>query len=173
MERYVVVVDQSTSASKCFLMNRNGELIRHCSLRHRQYFPQPGYAEHDAEEIWQNVLKGIQTVTEGLDGNQLAAIALSNQRETTVFWDRATGEPVHPAIVWQDVRGAGLCQELKPYAETVRSRTGLALSPYYPAAKAAFPPRKRPRPAKRDAYKSAWGRASCVARPRRWRRSLR
>ncbi len=144
MERYVVVVDQSTSASKCFLMNRNGELIRHCSLRHRQYFPQPGYAEHDAEEIWQNVLKGIQTVTEGLDGNQLAAIALSNQRETTVFWDRATGEPVHPAIVWQDVRGAGLCQELKPYAETVRSRTGLALSPYYPAAKAAFALRADP-----------------------------
>ena len=96
-------------------MDRNGELIRHCSLRHHQAFPQPGYAEHDAEEIWQNVLKGIQTVTEGLDGNQLAAIALSNQRETTVFWDRATGVPVRPAIVWQDVRGAGLCQELKPH----------------------------------------------------------
>jgi glycerol kinase len=144
MERFIVAIDQSTSASKSFLMDARGALVRSCSSKHRQSFPQPGYAEHDAQEIWQNVLNGIQTVTQGLAKEQIVAIALCNQRETTVFWERETGLPVRPAIVWQDVRASELCRSLMASAEHVLRKTGLALSPYYPAAKAAFALRDDP-----------------------------
>jgi glycerol kinase len=138
MERYVVAVDQSTSASKVFLIDGNGEIVRRFAREHKQAYPKPGYVEHDAEEIWRNVCLGIRTVCEGLAPGQAAALGISNQRETTVFWERATGRPVHPAVVWQDVRAEGLCAALGGSARTVLEKTGLRLSAYYPAAKAAF-----------------------------------
>ncbi len=138
MERYIVSIDQSTSASKVFLMDSRGKLARRFSVRHKQYYPKPGWAEHDADEIWHNVSRGLREVTEGLDPRRLAAVSVTNQRETTVFWDRATGAPVRPAIVWQDVRGSQLCAELAQNSDIVRKRTGLSLSPYYSAAKAAY-----------------------------------
>lgn len=137
MKTYIVAIDQSTSASKVFLMDAQGAFVRRHSLRHRPFYPSPGYAEHDAEEIWQNVLTGVRAVLEGIDPSQVVAIAISNQRETTAFWDRATGAPARPAIVWQDVRGTALCKALGNDSDLVRKRTGLALSPYYSAAKAA------------------------------------
>ena len=137
MERYTVAVDQSTSASKVYLIDERGEIARRASSPHAQYYPAPGHVEHDAAEIWQNVREGIAAVTEGLLPSQIVALGISNQRETTVLWDRQTGEPVCHAVVWQDVRGEALCQALKAHAATVRERSGLALSPYYPAAKAA------------------------------------
>ncbi len=137
VERYVVAIDQSTSASKVFLIDAQGAIVRRFSKAHQQFYPQAGHVEHDAAEIWQNVREGVAAVTEGLSPAQVAALGISNQRETTVLWDRATGEPLNRAIVWQDVRGEALCERLAAHAGEVTRKTGLALSAYYPAAKAA------------------------------------
>lgn len=137
MDRYIISIDQSTSASKAFLLDAQGNIVKRFSKNHQQFYPKAGYVEHDAEEIWQNVLEGISDVSQGLLASQIAAISISNQRETTVLWDRKSGKPVCKAVVWQDVRGAELCEQLLAHAEMVQAKTGLALSPYYPAAKAA------------------------------------
>ena len=144
MKDYIIAIDQSTSASKVFLVDENGRIVKRCTLAHRQSYPQPGYAEHDAEEIWRNVLTGIRTVAEGVEPERIAAISISNQRETTVLWDRADGKPVMPAIVWQDVRAEALCAQMQAHAELVKARTGLDLSAYYPAAKAMHALRNNP-----------------------------
>ena len=133
--KYVVAVDQSTSASKAFLVDANGEIVRRASKPHKQYYPAPGRVEHDAAEIWQNVEEIIAEVSAGMRSEDIACIAISNQRETTVVWDAKTGEPVCPAIVWQDVRGEAACRELSEHAEHVHKVTGLPLSPYFPAGK--------------------------------------
>ena len=145
MARNVIAIDQSTSASKVFLMDSQGQIIRRHSAAHQQFYPAPGHVEHDAEEIWRNVREGIAAVCEGIDPAELAAIGISNQRETTVLWDRTTGQPVCRAVVWQDVRGEALCESLRAHADRVTERTGLALSAYYPAAKAASVLREQPR----------------------------
>ena len=134
---YIISVDQSTSSSKAFLLNEKGIPLRNVSAAHRQSFPKPGYAEHDAGEIFANVLKAIAQVTDGIPKREIIALSIANQRETTVLWDRKTGEPLCPAIVWQDVRGSGWCKRRSSESDAVRKKTGLALSPYYSAAKAA------------------------------------
>lgn len=133
--KYIIAIDQSTSASKAFLVDEQGMIVRRASLPHQQYYPAPGRVEHDAEEIWRNVEAIIAQVTEGMDWSEMAAVAISNQRETTVVWDAKTGEPVCPAIVWQDVRGEAACRELAQHAELIHQKTGLTLSPYFPAGK--------------------------------------
>jgi len=143
-KRRVVAVDQSTSASKVFLLDECGEIVRRFSKAHQQTYPHPGWVEHDAEEIWRNVREGIASVTQGLDRNVVCALGISNQRETTVLWSRKTSKPLCPAVVWQDVRGAALVRELHKAAPWVKERTGLTLSAYYPAAKAAAVLREHP-----------------------------
>ena len=138
--KYVLAIDQSTSGTKAALVDEQGRIARKASRPHKQYYPAPGRVEHDAEEIYQNTFALMDEV--GFAGVQ--AIAIANQRETTVLWERSTGRPVCPAVVWQDVRGEGLCRELSAYAETVRLKTGLLLSPYYPAAKLASVLRENP-----------------------------
>ena len=133
--KYIAAVDQSTSASKAFLVDERGEIARRASRPHRQYYPEPGRVEHDAQEIFENVRAIIAEVTDGIPAADIAALALTNQRETTVIWDRATGVPVCPAVVWQDTRGEALCRELVEHGEAVRRMTGSALSPYLPASK--------------------------------------
>ena len=137
MSRYVIAVDQSTSATKVFLLDGDGSICRRFSKAHGQYYPKPGHVEHDAAEIWANVQEGMEAVTAGIAPGALAALGISNQRETTVLWDRTTGEPLCPAVVWQDVRGEALCRDMADKASAVLQKTGLPLSPYYPAAKAA------------------------------------
>ena len=137
MKKYVVAIDQSTSASKVFLLNQDGDIVRRYAKNHQQFYPHPGFVEHDASEIWQNVREGVAEMTDGLPTGSIAALAISNQRETTMLWDRETGEPLCRAVVWQDVRAEDFCNGLKTHADTVRAKTGLALSAYYPAAKAA------------------------------------
>lgn len=131
--KHILAIDQSTAGTKALLVDERGQVARKASRPHAQHHPAPGRVEHDALEIWRNV--------EGLIGEVWAegiqAVAIANQRETTVLWDRATGEPVCPAVVWQDVRGEGLCRALSGRAEAVLKITGLTLSPYYPAAKLA------------------------------------
>lgn len=133
--KYIVAVDQSTSASKAFLVDARGAIVHRASLPHKQFYPAPGRVEHDAQEIWRNVETIIERVTGDISWDQVACIALSNQRETTVVWDAETGEPVCPAIVWQDVRGEAACRELTEHAQDIRRITGLTLSPYFPAGK--------------------------------------
>ena len=133
--KYIVAIDQSTSASKAFLVDVSGAIVRRASLPHRQYYPAPGRVEHDAAEIWRNVEAIIAEVSQDIPTEDIACISISNQRETSVVWDAATGEPVCPAIVWQDVRGEAACRELAAHAERIHSVTGLTLSPYFPAGK--------------------------------------
>ena len=133
--KYIVAIDQSTSASKAFLVDASGAIVRRASLPHRQYYPAPGRVEHDAAEIWRNVEAIIAEVSQDIPTEDIACISISNQRETSVVWDAATGEPVCPAIVWQDVRGEAACRELAAHAERIHSVTGLTLSPYFPAGK--------------------------------------
>lgn len=134
--KYIVSIDQSTSASKAFLVDESGAIVRRASLPHKQYYPMDGRAEHDAEEIWQNVQKILDDVTDGVPMSDIAALSIANQRETTVLWDRKTGRPVCPAIVWQDVRGKNVCDRISQKdADYVLKTTGMALSPYYSASK--------------------------------------
>ena len=133
--RYILAIDQSTSASKVFLIDEGGYIVERGALEHGQHYPAPGRVEHDAAEIWRNVQTLVDQMIGKAGAENVAAIAISNQRETTVLWDAATGEPVCRAIVWQDVRGEAACQELAGHAERVHEITGLFLSPYFPAGK--------------------------------------
>lgn len=144
MGKYIISIDQSTSASKAFLLDDQGAIAASLAIAHKQYYPAPGRVEHDAREIWANVVSAITQVIQNVPAGEIAALAISNQRETTVLWDRETGEPLCPAIVWQDVRGEALCEAMKGHASVVREKTGLPLSPYYSALKAASVLRENP-----------------------------
>lgn len=138
MKQYIISIDQSTSATKVMLVNSGGQIIRRASAMHTQFREGAGFYEEDIQEIYQNVVSCIRKIIDGIPTNALAALAISNQRETTAFWDRATGLPVRRAIVWQDVRASAICGAFRAYAGFIKQTTGLTLSPYYPAAKVAF-----------------------------------
>lgn len=142
--KYILSIDQSTSGTKAALLDESGRIIRKESMPHRQYYPAPGRVEHDAEEIYQNVRTVAARVAASIDSKDLAALAIANQRETTVLWERSSGKPVCPAIVWQDVRGASIARELSASAALIRERTGIQLSAYYPSCKAAAVFRENP-----------------------------
>lgn len=142
MARFVLSVDQSTQGTKALLFDETGKLTHRADRPHRQITNEAGWVEHDPEEIWQNTLQVIRDVTEkaGIDRNEIAVMGISNQRETTVCWDRATGKPVCNAVVWQCARAAELCEQIEKagYGKLVQQKTGIPLSPYFPAAKLAW-----------------------------------
>ena len=119
MKTYLIAIDQSTSATKMLLVDRQGRIAAREALAHRQYYPQPGWVEHDAEEIWANVSAGLERLTARAGLENIEAIAISNQRETSVIWDCRTGRPLRRAIVWQDVRAQALCAGLAAHAGDV------------------------------------------------------
>ncbi|SUA77059.1 Glycerol kinase [Nocardia otitidiscaviarum] len=139
MRRYVAAIDQGTTSSRCIVFDQRGSIVGVAQREHEQIFPQPGWVEHDAESIWRNTESVIAEVLEktGLSASDIAAAGVTNQRETTVVWDRGTGKPIHNAIVWQDTRTAALVGELgggdgpNRYAD----RTGLPLSTYFAGPK--------------------------------------
>jgi glycerol kinase len=135
----VLAVDQSTSATKAILFDQGGCLVGRTTEEHRQFYPQPGWVEHDPVEIFEKTLLAIRRLLEetGVKSEQLAAFAITNQRETALIWDRDTGQPVYNAIVWQCQRGASTCLQIKSrgYEDTVRSKTGLVLDAYFSASK--------------------------------------
>jgi glycerol kinase len=137
--RYVAALDQGTTSSRCILFDHEGRMISIAQREHRQHHPRPGWVEHDAAEIWTTVQRVIrQAIADaGIAPGDVAAIGVTNQRETTVVWDRATGVPVHRAIVWQDTRTSALLAELASTdaAEQIRARAGLPLVTYFSAAK--------------------------------------
>ncbi|GAB3969804.1 hypothetical protein GCM10027615_24810 [Plantactinospora veratri] len=137
--QFVAAIDQGTTSSRCIVFDASGGIVSMAQREHRQIFPRPGWVEHDAEEIWTAVCQVVpEALTEaGIGADRLAAIGITNQRETTVVWDRATGRPVHHAIVWQDTRTAPLLRRLdREYGEQrFRERTGLPLATYFSGPK--------------------------------------
>ena len=135
----ILAIDQSTSATKAVFFNAAGKVLDKASREHRQIYPQPGWVEHDAEEIWKNVLAVIREIAKRNPKkiSQLAGLSLSNQRETVVVFDRKTGKPLHNAIVWQCRRGTTICEKLKRrgHGEMIRRKTGLIVDTYFSASK--------------------------------------
>lgn len=128
----IIAIDQSTSATKALMFDDNCKLIKQIGVPHQQYYPQPGWVEHDAEEIYQNMLKAIsQLPLETVSGE--LSIAITNQRETVVVWDRETGRPVCNAVVWQCMRGQDICEDLKAkgFGPMVKEKSGLLIDPYF------------------------------------------
>ncbi|MEV2277553.1 glycerol kinase GlpK [Nocardiopsis sp. NPDC049922] len=138
-QQYVAAIDQGTTSSRCILFDRDGRIVSVDQREHRQIFPQPGWVEHDAEEIWTNVEVVVQQALQKSDitPDQVAAIGITNQRETTVVWDRETGKPVHNAIVWQDTRTHDIVRELseKGGQDRFRAACGLPLATYFSGPK--------------------------------------
>jgi glycerol kinase len=140
--RYVLALDQGTTSSRAIVFDERGRVSAVAQKEFRQIFPQPGWVEHDPEEIWRSQLACARAALRKakLEPGRLAAIGITNQRETTVVWNRRTGQPVHNAIVWQDRRTAARCEALKRegLAETISAKTGLVLDPYFSATKLAW-----------------------------------
>lgn len=139
MAKYILALDQGTTSSRAILFDKKGDIAGMEQQEFAQYYPKPGWVEHNAEEIWQSQLKVAQNILKNnnLTAKDLAGIGITNQRETTVIWNKITGQPIHHAIVWQDRRTAGICDQLKaenlePY---VRKETGLVIDAYFSGTK--------------------------------------
>jgi glycerol kinase len=137
--KYVLAIDQGTTSSRAILFNAQGSIITVAQQAFQQYFPKPGWVEHDPNEIWytqSSVIKEAMAKADASD-NHIACIGIANQRETTIVWDRETGFPVYNAIVWQDRRTSDYCEELKEkgYAERIQQKTGLVIDAYFSATK--------------------------------------
>ena len=138
MQRYILALDQGTTSSRAILFGRDGSVGGHAQRPFRQYYPQPGWVEHDPNEIWESERAvAAQALRESGLGRAVAAIGITNQRETTILWDRATGEPIHNAIVWQCRRTAPICDELAARGLTgyIKKTTGLVLDAYFSGTK--------------------------------------
>jgi glycerol kinase len=139
MPKYIIALDQGTTSSRALLFNEEGEIVSIAQQEFKQYFPQPGWVEHDPKEILSSQFGVLQKVIadKKVKPNEIAAIGITNQRETTVIWDRKTGEPIYPAIVWQDKRTASICEDLKSKGleDYVRQNTGLVIDSYFSGTK--------------------------------------
>lgn len=136
---FIAAIDQGTTSSRCIVFDKDGRIVSVDQKEHEQIFPKPGWVEHDATEIWNNVQQVVDSAVAkaGLTAADVKAIGITNQRETTVLWDRTTGEPVHNAIVWQDTRTDALCKELGRNVgqDRFRRETGLPLASYFAGPK--------------------------------------
>jgi glycerol kinase len=139
MEKYILSLDQGTTSSRAIVFDHAGRIVSMAQKEFTQYFPQPGWVEHDPSEIWstQAGVAAEATVKAGINGTGIAAIGITNQRETTIVWNRATGVPVYNAIVWQDRRTAEYCNHLRETQreDLIRERTGLVIDAYFSATK--------------------------------------
>ena len=139
MKRYIMALDAGTTSNRCILFDRNGRICSVAQREFHQYFPKPGWVEHDANEIWASMLgvavEAMQRI--GATAAEIAGIGITNQRETSVVWDKATGEPIYNAIVWQCRRTSAYCDELKArgLTEIFRQKTGLVIDAYFSATK--------------------------------------
>jgi glycerol kinase len=142
MSRYVMALDQGTTSSRAILFDASGAIVSVDQNEFPQYFPKPGWVEHDANEIWDSQLAAARGALEkaGASAADVVAVGITNQRETAVVWDRATGEPIHPAIVWQSRQTVPICDELRARGleGEIRDRTGLVLDAYFSATKIRF-----------------------------------
>lgn len=137
--KYILALDQGTTSSRAVLIAENGDLQASCQKEFKQYFPSPGLVEHDSYEIWTSQAACItEVLVKGsVSPSQIGAIGITNQRETTIVWERKTGKPLMHAIVWQDRRTTEICQALKKQGKEplIRNKTGLLLDPYFSGTK--------------------------------------
>ena len=139
MKQYIIAIDQSTSSTKALLFDEQCHMIGRTNVDHHQYYPQTGWVEHDAEEIYQNMIEAIRQLLSGAADFSSAeySIAITNQRETAVVWSKSTGKPISRAVVWQDTRGAELCRQLRADESTVKmvmEKSGLLIDPNFSAS---------------------------------------
>ncbi|WP_088042244.1 glycerol kinase GlpK [Bacillus sp. EAC] len=139
MEKYILSLDQGTTSSRAILFDKQGKIVHTAQKEFTQYFPKPGWVEHNANEIWGSILAVIATclVEANISHEQISGIGITNQRETTVIWDKHTGIPIYNAIVWQSRQTADICEELKRngYEAIVRDKTGLLIDAYFSGTK--------------------------------------
>lgn len=140
MNKYIMSLDQGTTSSRTIIYDKAGNIISSAQKEFTQIFPKEGWVEHDAMEIWATQMGTAQEalLNAGLDYHNIAAIGITNQRETTIVWDKNTGEPVYNAIVWQCRRTADYAEKLKPYEDTIKKKTGLLADPYFSGTKLAW-----------------------------------
>ena len=147
-QAYVLSIDQGTSATKALVVDSSLAVRGSASVEFPQHFPGPGEVEHDLEEIWRSVVSAVRGALENADlrGEEIAAIGITNQRETTALWEREGGRPVGRAIVWQDRRTAPRCEELvrQGHEPAIREKTGLVIDPYFSATKLEWMLENRP-----------------------------
>lgn len=138
MKHYIIAIDQSTSATKAMLFDEECKMQARYDVPHKQYYPQRGFVEHDAEEIYQNMIEAIRQLPIHEDADY--SLAITNQRETVVVWDKRTGKPISRAVVWQDNRGAALCQQLREngYIQMVLDKSGLFIDPNFSASRVTW-----------------------------------
>lgn len=142
MTKYILALDQGTTSSRAILFDHDGKVCTSANQEFKQYYPQPGWVEHSAEEIWQSQLSVVQRAlsTARARTQDIAAAGITNQRETVVLWDRATGKPLHHAIVWQCRRTAAMCDQIRRdgFDQTLRAKTGLVTDAYFSGTKIAW-----------------------------------
>lgn len=139
MEKYILSIDQGTTSSRAIIFNQQGEIVEVAQREFEQFFPESGWVEHDANEIWTSVLACIAEALRkaALEPSQIAGIGITNQRETAVVWEKETGRPIYKAIVWQSRQTEDICRELREagYQDTFRNKTGLLIDPYFSGTK--------------------------------------
>lgn len=139
MEKYVLALDQGTTSSRAVLFDKNGNNVAISQKEFPQYFPHPGWVEHDPLEIWASIVDVISGVIikKGIDVTQIETVGITNQRETTIMWDKRTGKPIYNAIVWQSRQSQDICENLisQGYEELIHQKTGLIINPYFSATK--------------------------------------
>ena len=140
MKRYVIALDQGTTSSRCIIFDRDQRILGVAQREFTQHYPKPGWVEHDPMEIWSSQYSVLTEVLaqSGVSPEEIAAIGITNQRETTIVWDKTTGRPIYNAIVWQCRRTASLCEALKKDAELteyIQSHTGLLIDAYFSGTK--------------------------------------
>jgi len=137
MNQYILSIDQGTTSTRCILFDKKGSVVQIAQQEFNQYFPNPGWVEHDANEIWDSVVHTMRSVLQKVGKNEVVAIGITNQRETTVVWDKRTGKPIYNAIVWQSRQSYEICQKLKSKGldEVVNQKTGLLIDAYFSASK--------------------------------------
>lgn len=141
MQKYIMALDQGTTSSRCMIFDKKGTVITKAQQEFDNYYPQAGWVEQDAKEIWNSQLSVAQKALKNMGDNainSIAAIGITNQRETTVVWDKQTGEPIYNAIVWQCRRTVDKCAEIKSYFNKIKAKTGLRIDPYFSATKVAW-----------------------------------
>ncbi|MGI6063352.1 FGGY-family carbohydrate kinase [Blautia sp.] len=142
MGKYLIGIDQSTQGTKALLFDQKGNLIKRTDKAHKQIINEKGWVSHDPEEIYRNTLEAVKNLVQesGIPAGDIVGVGISNQRETSLAWDRSTGEPLGQAIVWQCARAVDICEKVEQagQAEKVRNHTGINLSPYFPASKIAW-----------------------------------
>lgn len=138
-QSFIMALDQGTTSSRAVLINKQGEVVHISQIESVPYFPHPGWVEHDANDIWASVKQVMNDVCQDhvIGAAQIAAVGIANQRETTVVWDKQTGEPIYPAIIWQSRQTADICEQLtaQGHGPRIREKTGLIIDPYFSGTK--------------------------------------